>query len=416
MKKPALRFNGYVGNWNGMPFDKEMTFLSNNTLSRADLNNTAGEVQNVHYGDVLIKFGEVLDLTKEALPFINAGHDFSKLSSSMLKDGDIVIADTAEDETAGKCTEIWNAKNHKVLAGLHTMPCRPNTDYATGYLGYYMNSPAYHNQLLKYMQGTKVISISKSALKSTVLSFPKDKTEQTAIGLFFNKLNSLIEGKRLKLDKLKKLKQAYLGKMFPKKGSRVPEVRFKGFSDEWIQYSFKDITYRAGEKNKENRLLDSYSISNERGFVLQDEQFENGGTMRNADKSMYIIVSPESFAYNPARINIGSIGYQNVGRDVIVSSLYEVFKTTNQCYDRFLWHWFKSPFFTKLVEVFQEGGVRLYFYYDKLCMCNILLPSVDEQKKIAAVFDNLDTLIALQQKELDKLANIKSACLSKMFA
>ncbi|MFR6695627.1 MAG: hypothetical protein ACLUS6_17560 [Dysosmobacter sp.] len=97
--------------------------------------------------------------------------------------------------------------------------------------------------------------------------------------------------------------------------------------------------------------------------------------MREADKRMYYIVSPNSFAYNPARINVGSIGYQNIGKNVIVSSLYEVFKTSEDVDDRLLWHWFKSPDFQKLIMQLQEGGVRLYFYYDKLCMGEVSVPS-----------------------------------------
>lgn len=114
---------------------------------------------------------------------------------------------------------------------------------------------------------------------------------------------------------------------------------------------------------------------------------------------MYYIVSPNSFAYNPARINVGSIGYQNVGKNVIVSSLYEVFKTSEDVDDRLLWHWFKSPDFQKLIMQLQEGGVRLYFYYDKLCMGEVSLPSLEEQRKIGKLFDTLDNLITLHQRQ-----------------
>ena len=131
----------------------------------------------------------------------------------------------------------------------------------------------------------------------------------------------------------------------------------------------------------------------------QDEKFENGGTMREADKRMYYIVSPNSFAYNPARINVGSIGYQNIGKNVIVSSLYEVFKTSEDVDDRLLWHRFKSPDFQKLIMQLQEGGVRLYFYYDKLCMGEVSLPSLEEQRKIGKLFDTLDNLITLHQRK-----------------
>ena len=124
---------------------------------------------------------------------------------------------------------------------------------------------------------------------------------------------------------------------------------------------------------------------------------------------MYYIVSPNSFAYNPARINVGSIGYQNIGKNVIVSSLYEVFKTSEDVDDRLLWHWFKSPDFQKLIMQLQEGGVRLYFYYDKLCMGEVSLPSLEEQRKIGKLFDTLDNLITLHQREHATGDNVRSA-------
>ena len=195
----------------------------------------------------------------------------------------------------------------------------------------------------------------------------------------------------------------------------APAIRFKGFSDAWEQRKFSEITFLSGEKNRENLPLESYSITNESGFVPQDEKFENGGTMREANKRMYYIVSPNSFAYNPARINVGSIGYQNTGKNVIVSSLYEIFKTSDDVDDRLLWHWFKSPDFQKLIWQLQEGGVRLYFYYDKLCMGEVSLPSLEEQRKIGKFFDTLDNLITLHQRKFEKLTNVKKSMLEKMF-
>ena len=119
--------------------------------------------------------------------------------------------------------------------------------------------------------------------------------------------------------------------------------------------------------------------------------------MRDADKSMYIIVKPKSFAYNPARINIGSIGYYEKPVNIIVSSLYEVFSTTNEINDRFLWHWFKSTHFPKFIEKYQEGGVRQYFYYNKLLLCSLPIPKIKEQEKIGLTLDKIDNLITLHQ-------------------
>ena len=171
----------------------------------------------------------------------------------------------------------------------------------------------------------------------------------------------------------------------------------------------------SGTKNRDNLPLQSFSVSNDRGFVPQDEQFENGGTVRDADKSMYWIVEPGSFAYNPARINVGSIGYLSTSENVIISSLYEVFRTDESCDDRFLWHWFKSPLFMKQIEMLQEGGVRLYFFFDKLLLSEIWMPSVEEQRLIGGHFDRLNNLITLHQRKYDKLCTVKKSMLDKMF-
>ena len=190
-----------------------------------------------------------------------------------------------------------------------------------------------------------------------------------------------------------------------------PEIK----TNFWEQRKLSDITFLSGKKNKDNLPYKSYSITNENGFVPQDEKFENGGTMHEADKRMYYIVSPNSFTYNPARINVGSIGYQNTSDNVIVSSLYEVFKTTDDVDDCFLWHWVKSDNFQQLIAQLQEGGVRLYFYYDKLCMGKIMLPNLDEQQRIGHCLDKLDDLITLHQRKLNKLKKVKKSMLEKMF-
>ena len=244
-------------------------------------------------------------------------------------------------------------------------------------------------------------SFNSSDVESISVSLPSTMDEQRQIGQYLCNLNTLITLHQRKYDKLVIFKKSMLEKMFPKDGESVPEIRFAGFTDPWEQRKFVDFVEASGIRNKDNLQLESYSVSNDRGFVPQDEQFENGGTMRDADKTAYWIVEPGSFAYNPARINVGSIGYQSTRKNVIVSSLYEVFKTDRSCDDRFLWHWFKSSLFTKQIEMLQEGGVRLYFFFDKLQKSEIWMPNVDEQRIIGQQFDQLDSLITLHQETLD---------------
>ena len=158
-----------------------------------------------------------------------------------------------------------------------------------------------------------------------------------------------------------------------------------------------------------------YAITNEHGFIPQSEAHDEFGYMKDTDRRAYNIVEPNSFAYNPARINVGSLGYYEGTENVIVSSLYEVFKTAEYVDDRFLWHWLKSPELPKWIGKLQEGSVRLYFYYDKLCECVLQMPSVEEQRKISKYLDSLDHLITLHQKKCEQLTILKKYMLQKMF-
>ena len=210
---PEIRFDGFTEDWEQCKFKNIFDYLQNNTLSRAGLSEE-GSVFNVHYGDVLIKFGEVIDIQRDRLPSIFDESVLGKYQSSVLQNGDIIIADAAEDETVGKCSEIKGITNEKVLAGLHTIPVRPKKKYAMGFMGYYMNSNAYHNQLLPLMQGTKVSSISKSAIQETDVLFPKNEGEQQKIGAYFQSLDHFITLHQQKYEELQKIKKFMLQNMF----------------------------------------------------------------------------------------------------------------------------------------------------------------------------------------------------------
>jgi type I restriction enzyme S subunit len=165
--------------------------ISNNTLSRAELNYDGGEVQSVHYGDVLIKYSAFIDAQHDEIPFITDGTK-EQYKAQLLQEGDIIFADTAEDETTGKAAEIGNLMEKSVVSGLHTIVCRPYEKKAKYYLGYYLNSESFHRQLLPLMQGIKVLSLSRANLSNTVIKYPVSEVEQARIGNFFRQLDNLI--------------------------------------------------------------------------------------------------------------------------------------------------------------------------------------------------------------------------------
>ena len=194
-----------------------------------------------------------------------------------------------------------------------------------------------------------------------------------------------------------------------------PKIRVKGYKDDWEQRKFNEFVKNVAKKNKDNLDLEPFAVTNDRGFIAQKDAHEDFGYMKDTDRRAYNIVPPNSFAYNPARINVGSLGYYAGTENVIVSSLYEVFQTEDFIDDRFLWHWLKSEHFPKWIEKLQEGSVRLYFYFDKLIQCQMMIPSVEEQKIISEYLDRIDTLITLHQRKCDETKKLKKYMLQKMF-
>ena len=409
-KKPALRFKGFTDPWE----QRKLAELTKTITTGKSVNSDEGEVSDGNIG-VLKTSCVSYDRfnPSESKPVVKSEQQLVKCA---VEKDSVIVSRMNTPERVGACGYVSTDFPNLFLPDrLWKLKFQDTVD--TYFVYMMLVSSAYKEKITSMASGTSgsMYNIPKETFLNLQLVIPAKIDEQKQLGKILKKIDTLITLHQRKYEKLVNIKKSMLDKMFPKNGASVPEIRFKGFTDPWEQRKFSDITFPAGEKNRDNLPLESYSITNEHGFIPQDEKFENGGTMREADKRMYYIVSPNSFAYNPARINVGSIGYQNTGKDVIVSSLYEVFKTSDDVDDRLLWHWFKSPDFQKLIFQLQEGGVRLYFYYDKLCMGTVSLPSLEEQRKIGQLFDSLDTLITLHQRKLEKLQNIKKSCLEKMF-
>jgi len=236
---PKLRFPGFLDEWKSIPFGKAFDFQQTNTFSRNLMNTQKGKVRNIHYGDVLIKYGYVLrDVS--SVPFVNEDVALKKYSkNSYLQSGDVVIADTAEDLSAGKAVEVQNI-NCDILSGLHTMLCRPIDQAAPGFWGYYINSPAYHNTIIPLITGVKVSSISKSNIIKTFVA-STNTTEQQKIADCLSSLDDLIAAEEKKLETLRLHKKGLMQKLFPAEGKAVPQVRFGGFTDPWKVRSLGDI-------------------------------------------------------------------------------------------------------------------------------------------------------------------------------
>ena len=417
--------------WELQTFDETFRVISNNTLSRENLNNCGGAVRNIHYGDILTKFPEVLDCNEEEIPYIN---ELSLLSSStqLLQDGDIVVADTAEDETVGKVIEVQNLGDSKLVAGLHTIPCRVKKgDFAPGWLGYYMNSDLFHNQILPYITGIKVSSISKGAISETLILVPPFD-EQEKIVQSLNKIQLLMTAETKVVNKIKLVKNGCLSKMFPQKDDTVPEMRLPGFTEAWEQR-------KLGELVKEGILEAPLDGNHGEKHPTSDEYVESGipflmaSDIHNGEVNIYsckYITKERAERLDKGFARNGDVLLTHkatIGETAILSNLmteyamltpqvtYYRIKNEERLNREYLYSFFNSLDFQTELKTKAAQSTRPYIGITAQQNLKIILPAeIDEQRKIGLYFRNLDHLITLYQCKCDKYSNIKKGMMSDL--
>lgn len=210
------RLPGFSGEWKRKLFGDLFEICPNNAYTRDQLT-IGGKIKNIHYGDILTKYGAYLDGNIASIPTLGKTLEKKKYAEkAFVQDGDIIIADTAEDLTVGKAVEIVNVSG-KILSGQHTFLCRPIIPFAPMYLGYYLNSADFHDQVVPYVTGTKVSSINKSSLCSLTIRYPSIP-EQNAIAEILSDMDKeilAIEERHAKAGQIKQgmMQQLLTGKI-----------------------------------------------------------------------------------------------------------------------------------------------------------------------------------------------------------
>ena len=401
---PKLRFKGYEDAWEQRKLGEVLDFsLKTNSLSRSMLNYEEGELKNIHYGDILMDYGPILNFKTDTIPYITEGK-VEEFTSQLLMNGDVVFADAAEDESVGKAIEINGLEEQCLVSGLHTIVGRPTIKFAERFLGYYINSNSYHNQLLPLMQGTKVSSISKTTLQKTMIIYPKVNSEQLKIGSFFYCLESIITLHQRKYDALKSMKKTLLSKMFPKNGEDVPEIRFKGFTDAWEQRKLGEvgITYTGlSGKTKEdfghgNGQFVTYMnvFSN---AVASSEMVEPVEIDERQNKVVAGDVLFTTSSETPEEVGMSSVWLEN-SKNTYLNSFCFGYRPLIPFDPYYLAFMLRSSLMRKKITFLAQGISRYNISKNKMMDIEIPVPIMSEQHQIGEYFRNLDYLITLHQR------------------
>lgn len=405
-KKPAIRFEGFTEDWEKKPLS-----AFSNKVSEKNTNNQYAETftNSAEFG--VISQRDFFD------------HDISNAENIngyyIVKSDDFVY--NPRISVTAPCGPINRNKLGRsgVMSPLYTV-FRTN-DVNKLFLEWYFKSDYWHSYM--YFNGDSGARSDRFSIKNDLffqMPIPVPSTEeQQQIGFALDEINDTITLHQQKYDKLLTFKKSMLEKLFPQNGAKVPEVRFAGFAGEWESHPLNEIADRIVEKNIGCSITETFTNSAEYGVISQRDFFDHD-ISNKANLGNYYIIKDNDFVYNP-RISVtapcGPINRNKLGRTGVTSPLYTVFRTHDIDNEYLEWY-FKSHYWFSFMRYNGDSGARsdrFSIKNDLFFQMPIPVPKIEEQIKIGAFLKSLDKLVSLYSAELEKLKNIKTALLEKMF-
>jgi len=408
MIAPKLRFPEFSGteDWEIEPLGNIYSFISTNSFTRDDLNYESGTVKNIHYGDIHTRFATLFDTKKELVPFVNESISLEKISAeAYCIEGDVIFADASEDlKDVGKSIEVFSLNNEKVLSGMHTLQARQKEKkLVVGFAGHLFISEDIRRQIKREAQGAKVFGVSATRLSNTIIFYPKNKTEQQKITSCLSSLDDLITAHTQKLDALKANKKGLMQQLFPAEGEKVPKQRFAEFKDsgEWEEKMIGEISkVTTGNKDTQNKVdnglypffVRSQTIERINSFSYDGEAILTSGDGVGVGKNFHYINGKFDF-------------HQRV---------YCIYDFVENVFGKYLYLYFSEHFNNRVMKMTAKNSVDSV----RMAMITempILIPSLDEQKKIAFCLSSLDELVTAQANKIEQLKNHKKGLMQGLF-
>lgn len=257
--------------------------------------------------------------------------------------------------------------------------------------------------------------LNKQLIGDIVIPYTSTE-EQKKIGEYFAKLDNLITLHQRKLDHLKEQKKGLLQKMFPKKGEKVPEIRFPGFTDDWEMRKVSDFLEERNEASVECDEYPLMAFIANKGVAPKGERYDRSALVNDSKNKKYKKTELGDFIYSSNNLETGSIGLNMYG-NAVISPVYSIFKPKNNANFDFIGRLLINKRFIHEMVRFRQGVVygQWKIHEDDFLKIKVHIPGVEEQEKIGAYFANLDNLITLHQRKLDHLKEQKKGLLQQMF-
>lgn len=390
--KPKIRFKGFEGEWKA-PLFSEM-------VERISASGQAGMLPGVEFEDIASGEG---CFNKNI--YQKECHKYGKL----FYEGDILFG-----KLRPYLKNIILADFNGVAIGDFWVLRSKGLDEK--YLYTLVNSESFL-KVANISSGSKMPRADWNLVSTTKFVVPSAKDEQKAIGKYFTSLDSQISASTSRLASLKQMKAASLQAMFPQEGETVPKIRFKGFEGEWKKVKLSEILTERHENSTITDSLPQLSFTIADGVIRPEDRKSNKRDflIKDIDNKRYLVTKVGDIIYNPANVVYGAI-HRNSLMNGVVSPIYKIFTTMQD--SNFIECAVRRPSFITKLAMCTEGTVTKLKTLKPEAFLNMevcITPSLEEQKLIGNYFTSLDRQISLQSQRLEKLKQIKSACLDKMF-
>lgn len=393
MIEPKIRFKGFEGEWKA-PLFSEM-------VERISASGQAGMLPGVEFEDIASGEG---CFNKNI--YQKECHKYGKL----FYEGDILFG-----KLRPYLKNIILADFNGVAIGDFWVLRSKGLDEK--YLYTLVNSESFL-KVANISSGSKMPRADWNLVSTTKFVVPSAKDEQKAIGKYFTTLDSQISASTSRLASLKQMKAASLQAMFPQEGETVPKIRFKGFEGEWTWLKLGDISEQVKRKAPINSTAPVMMISALNGFINQSEKYSDN----NAGSSLanYTLLKKGELSYNHGYSKTRNFGscFNLLVEEARIPFVYHSFRLTNDndsFYAYYLNSGTKDKDLKRLVSSTARMDGLLNISFKNYMELSVPHPSLAEQQAIASYFTSLDRQISLQSQRLEKLKQIKSACLDKMF-
>lgn len=404
-KTPRIRFKGFTDDWEQRKVGELTNVLSASRVHKEEW--AEDGVPFFRSSDVVSAFKG----TENEKAFISVElYELLAKSSGKLEQNDILI-------TGGGSIGIpYIVPDNKPLYSKDAdlIWIKHSANFDSIYLYTYFMSEEFREYLASISHTGTIAHYTIEQVKDTPVRLPSID-EQREIGAYFKSLDTLITLHQRECERFQIVKKSMLENMFPKNGERVPRIRFSGFTDDWEQRKLGDLYTERNERG--NGSLQILSVSIHTGVSDGELDVDNLGKFvrRSEDKSTYKHVHSGDLIFNMMRAWQGAIGVAKT--EGMISPAYISAIPSEDIYPPFMNYLLRRKNVINQINNLSYGvtDFRKRLYWNSFVQVNCKLPSVEEQRNITDVFEKIDNLITLHQRELEKLKSIKKSMLDKMF-